>query len=76
MAQIKNYKTEKELDKLKNIEQEYIKVCKCGHRLTIYPYEKKTSKVCNWCGNLVFVNEKEEFKYKLQKELKKNEDKN
>ena len=26
---------------------------------------------CNWCGRLVFYSDKEEFKYRLMKEMKR-----
>lgn len=52
------------------------KVCKCGHSITIW--NKKGYIVCDWCGRLVFANEKiekeyrqKETLYKLKKELLK-----
>ncbi len=41
--------------------------CKCGHSMTIY----HNYKYCTWCGSIVFKNKKEEFKYKLNIELRK-----
>lgn len=46
-------------------EEKYKCRCKCGHSVVIYPSEKKLKKICNWCGNYVYVNKKEEFKEKI-----------
>lgn len=40
--------------------------CKCGHSVVIYPFEKRTKKICTWCGEYVYINEREEFKDKLR----------
>lgn len=43
--------------------------CKCGHShfMPVFvPY-----KICGWCGERVFRNEKEEFKYKLEHQMRK-----
>ena len=45
--------------------------CKCGHRMVIPANVDKL--ICKWCGNWVYRNKKDEFKDKLGKELKKNE---
>ena len=71
MKYIRNYQTNEEYEKLNNATKEYKHKCSCGHTIVIYPFEKKVSKVCRYCGKLVFVNEKEEFKHKLSKEIKK-----
>lgn len=43
--------------------------CKCGHSVA---FPNKTDKViCSWCGNYVFKDKKDEFKYKLSQEMKK-----
>ena len=57
--------------KLENEKSKFKYRCKCGHTVSIYPFEHRVSKICSWCGNLVFINKKEEFKYKLRKEMKK-----
>lgn len=36
--------------------------CKCGHRVLMGTQVKT---ICSWCGNFVFKNENEEFKYRL-----------
>ena len=42
--------------------------CKCGHVLVMI---NKKKDICSWCGRMVYKNKKEEFKDKLNKELKK-----
>lgn len=44
----------------------YSHKCRCGHSLTIYPFEEKNKKICGWCGKYVYINETEEFKDKLR----------
>lgn len=43
--------------------------CKCGH--TVYLSKAHPKKLCNWCGKMNFLNEKEEFKEKIKNELRK-----
>lgn len=43
--------------------------CKCGHKIPIPNYKEKA--VCSWCGQLVFIDEKREFKYRLQENKNK-----
>lgn len=51
-----------ELDKVKHI-------CKCGHRVII---PKQVDKVlCDWCNNFVFKKKSDEFKYRINEQLKK-----
>lgn len=45
--------------------------CNCGHSVVIYPFEKKTKKICNWCHNYVYISKEEEFKDKLLSKLRK-----
>lgn len=71
MKHIKNFRTDEEYEKLNNVTKEYKHRCKCGASVVIYPFEKKVSKVCKYCGELIFINDKEKFKYKLSKEIKK-----
>lgn len=42
--------------------------CKCGHRVIIYNNREKS--VCEWCGNYVFKNKKDEFKYRVKERIK------
>jgi len=51
--------------------EEYDKVkypCKCGHRVVIPVWQDK--QVCTWCGNYVFKDKKEEFKYRIKEKIK------
>ena len=41
--------------------------CKCGHTLLISPVNSK--KLCSYCGNYVYRNEKEKFKEKMKEIL-------
>lgn len=38
-------------------------VCNCGHRVII-PNNRKYN-LCDWCGNYVFRDKRDEFKYRL-----------
>lgn len=52
---------------------EYDKVkfmCKCGHKVIIPKWVDK--QICSWCGQYVFKDEKEEFKYRIQEKMNKN----
>ena len=51
--------------------EEYDKVkytCKCGRRVVIPKWVKK--QLCDWCGNYVFKNKKDEFLYRVGEKLK------
>ncbi len=61
-------KTNKEIEKQYEKKQEFKVICKCGHRILFY---NKTKVLCNWCGNAVYLNDKEEFKEKLKLEMRK-----
>ena len=41
--------------------------CKCGHSQTVF----KDKKICDWCGELVFKDKQEEFKYKVLEKLRR-----
>lgn len=43
--------------------------CKCGHSVVIPAFVNK--KICHWCGKWVYKSDREEFKEKLRKEIKK-----
>ena len=50
---------------------EYDKVkylCKCGHRVIIPRWVDKT--LCNWCGNYVFKNKQDEFKFRVKEKIR------
>lgn len=57
-------------NKLSDERQKFKITCECGHRLFIPEFRKKV--ICGWCGHYVYKNEKEKFKDKLLKEMKKN----
>ena len=43
--------------------------CPCGHSVIIaYP---KKSVICTWCGNKVYKDDKEEFKDRLMKSMRR-----
>lgn len=53
-------------DEWKRLNEELDKVkykCKCGHRNVIPQNKEKT--LCSWCGNYVFKEKKDEFKYRM-----------
>lgn len=37
--------------------------CKCGHTVFL---GRKDKIVCSWCGNYVFKDKKEEFRYRME----------
>lgn len=39
--------------------------CKCGHTVTIYNRHRR--EICRWCGRVVFLSPKEEFKYNMKR---------
>jgi hypothetical protein len=43
--------------------------CKCGHSHFMPVF--LSYKICDWCGNIVFRNENEEFKYKLKRQIRR-----
>ncbi len=61
-----NYKEDK---KRLNVYTNLTTKCKCGHSIFMPVYVKKT--ICKHCGNLVFRDSKDEFEYRLRKEIRK-----
>ena len=47
--------------------RDYLKCERCGHTL---PMIDKQKGFCQFCGRYIFVNEKEEFKYRIKERLK------
>lgn len=43
--------------------------CKCGHSVLVPA--RNDRKVCSWCGEYVFRNKQDEFKYRLGSKLSK-----
>ena len=58
----------KEIKKLHKVITDNTIKCKCGHSIWLGHNNYGT---CNWCGRLVFKNNKEEFKYRLKSHLLK-----
>ncbi len=62
----------KEIEKLRSIMSYHRTLCKCGHSVLIPPELDKI--ICTWCGNYIFKDKKEEFKYRLKEEMLKNKE--
>lgn len=58
--------------KLKFEKMKYVVLCDCTCRVSFYPFENRTKKVCKWCGKIVYKNKKEQFKDMLLNQTKKN----
>ena len=62
-------RTDFELVKHYKYDDEYIsKVtikCRCGHSVSIYNRFRR--EICSYCGRMVFLTKKDEFKYKLKR---------
>lgn len=39
--------------------------CKCGHSVPIYSRHRR--EICKWCGRMVFLDKKDEFKYNMKR---------
>ena len=66
-----NELTNKEIEEWSSVVLKYKTRCKCGHKVFI---DKDKDKVlCQVCKNYVFKNKSDYFKYKLKKEMRKNE---
>ena len=57
--------TNRELKKRTDEISKYSYRCKCGHSVVIYPFERRIKKLCSWCGEYVYINEREKFKDRL-----------
>ena len=42
--------------------------CKCGHSVSIPIFVDKT--ICSFCGNYVFKNKQDEFRFRVKEKLK------
>lgn len=61
--------TNEELDRMQDELDKVKYTCKhCGRRAIIPQWE--TKKLCKWCGNYVFKNDKDEFNYRMKERLK------
>ena len=43
--------------------------CKCGHSIVFS--NRRSNKICTWCGRLVFKNKRAEFNYRLDQASKR-----
>lgn len=43
--------------------------CDCGHSMYLSPAHPK--RICRWCGNMVYLDKREEFKERLKNIVKK-----
>lgn len=59
----------KEDSKQLRIAQDYAVTCKCGHRIKLM--NKKKHVICNWCGEMVFVDKQEQKRHDFKKEMRK-----
>lgn len=59
----------KERQKLENALKEVKVKCPCGHTVEVY-HDKR---ICTNCGNYVFKNKDEEFKYRLKEKMNKSD---
>lgn len=44
-------------------------ICKCGHSVFVPHYVRR--RLCDWCNRWVYRDKKEEFKDKMQSELRR-----
>lgn len=59
------------LDNVSKVANELCKCkyyCKCGHSVTIT--NRFNNRICDWCGNMVFKNKKDEFMYRMKGKIK------
>lgn len=62
----------KEQDKIEGVKRTMTIFCPhCGRRVHFYAFEKKEKQLCDWCGRYVFKSQKDEFKYRLNEEIRK-----
>lgn len=54
--------------RLMNLYQDYTVTCKCGHRVRLM---NKPNVICNWCGEMVYLDKKEQKKNDFKKEMRK-----
>lgn len=66
-------RSKKKTNKLESELAKYKRYCKCGHSMIITPVAKHNRVMCTWCGAWIYKNDFEEFKDKLNKNIKKEE---
>ena len=63
------FATNKELTLLLNDMTKARTKCSCGHSVIIPSRKDRT--ICSWCGNYVFRNKQDEFRYRFKENLLK-----
>lgn len=58
-----------DIEKHADYMSQFKKQCKCGH--TMYLSKIHPTAICYWCGSMNYLDEKEEFKSKLNSAIKK-----
>lgn len=48
---------------------QFVHKCDCGHSMYLSPAHPK--RICRWCGNMVYLDKREEFKERLKNIVKK-----
>lgn len=69
MKYIKEFHTEKDMEKIETARTKNKKKCKCGHIVVMASADRM---MCNWCGSWIYRTPEIEFRYKLMKKLKEN----
>lgn len=70
MGKGKNYFKDEDYEEKLKLEAENKRICKhCGYSILI-PAHKK-NKLCKTCGHWVFRNDKDEFEYRMNEQLKR-----
>lgn len=64
----KKFNTKAEDTKIFDELNKYRHICKCGHVVII---SKQNKALCSYCGNWVFKNKEEEFKFRLMEKIGK-----
>ena len=62
------YMTNDEIQKYTDEINKHKYLCKCGKKVYIGANREKA--LCGWCGNYVFKNKEDEFKYRINERLR------
>ena len=58
-------------EKLWEEESKYKHKCKCGHTVTIYPFERRERKICSYCGYYVYADKRKQDRYDFMLKMNK-----
>ena len=61
-----NWLTTSEREKFYEERNKFKRYCKCGHYAYIVNKEGRAE--CSWCHNLIFIDKKHEFEYRLNEQ--------